>query len=61
MTDTEAQAQNDVVMSDQEELDKLIKQLPAPDTFGKLKVTTTEFEKADDSNGHIDFIVGKKT
>merc|ERR1712038_1330732 len=57
VTDAEAEAQNNAAMSDSEELEKLKNELPKPETFGKLRVTPHEFEKDDDSNGHIDFIV----
>jgi len=59
VTDAEAQAQNDAAESDQDILDKLLQQLPSPDQFRaeKLRITPAEFEKDDDSNGHIDFIV----
>ena len=59
VTDAEAEAQNNAAMSDSEELEKLKSELPKPETFGKLRITPHEFEKDDDSNGHIDFIVGK--
>merc|ERR1719435_422433 len=59
VTDSEAQAQNDAAMTDGEALDKLIGELPTPEQFRgeKLRITPLEFEKDDDSNGHIDFIV----
>ena len=39
----------------------LLSEIPAPEEFRKekLRLTPLEFEKDDDSNGHIDFIVGK--
>ena len=39
----------------------LLADIPAPEEFRneKLRITPLEFEKDDDSNGHIDFIVGK--
>ena len=38
-----------------------MKDLPTPEEFKKekLRILPLEFEKDDDSNGHIDFIVGK--
>ncbi len=38
----------------------MLNEIPAPEAFRKekLRVTPLEFEKDDDSNGHIDFIVG---
>ena len=40
---------------------RLLSDLPAPADFRaeKLRVTPHEFEKDDDSNGHIDYIVGQ--
>ena len=59
VTEAEAQAKNDSMMSDSEALDQMLAGLPTADTFKKekLRVTPLEFEKDDDSNGHIDFIV----
>jgi len=59
VNDAEAQAQNEAAVSDHEILDKLLQELPTPDSCRaeKLRVTPLEFEKDDDSNGHIDFIV----
>jgi len=59
VTDSEAQAQSDASMTDGEVLDKLIGELPSPQHFrgDKVRITPLEFEKDDDSNGHIDFIV----
>ena len=38
----------------------LLSEIPAPEEFRKekLRITPLEFEKDDDTNGHIDFIVG---
>jgi len=59
VTDAEAQAQADNSMSDSEVLDNLLVELPAAADLkaAGLRVTPAEFEKDDDSNGHIDFIV----
>lgn len=59
VTDAEAQAQNDAAMTDGEVLDKLLGELPSPEQFrgDKVRILPLEFEKDDDSNGHIDFIV----
>lgn len=59
VTDAEHQAQADGGMSDSEVLNKLLEELPSPEAFKKekLRVTPAEFEKDDDSNGHIDFVV----
>jgi ubiquitin-activating enzyme E1 len=39
-----------------ESLDSIIKQLPAPKSLAGFKLEPVEFEKDDDSNHHIDFI-----
>jgi len=59
VTDAEAQAQNDAAMTDTEVLDKMLSELPTPEQFRaeKIRILPLEFEKDDDSNGHIDFIV----
>jgi len=59
VTDAEHQAQSDNSMSDSEVLDKLLEELPpAADLKSSgMRITPAEFEKDDDSNGHIDFIV----
>eukprot|EP00092_Neocalanus_flemingeri_P104756 GFUD01134217.1.p1 GENE.GFUD01134217.1~~GFUD01134217.1.p1 ORF type:complete len:1086 (+),score=319.82 GFUD01134217.1:272-3529(+) len=59
VTDAEAQAQAESSMSDSELLDQLLAELPAAAELkaAGLRVTPAEFEKDDDSNGHIDFIV----
>ncbi|MBC8064360.1 MAG: ThiF family adenylyltransferase, partial [Chlorobia bacterium] len=41
---------------DNEELDKIIRQLPPPKSLPGFKLEPVEFEKDDDSNHHIDFI-----
>merc|ERR1712218_222184 len=60
VTDAEAQAQaQGGEMSDSDTLNNLLSEIPAPEAFKKekLRITPCEFEKDDDSNGHIDFIV----
>merc|ERR1719500_2388034 len=59
VTDAEAQAQADNSMSDTEVLDQLLGELPvhADLKAAGMRITPAEFEKDDDSNGHIDFIV----
>merc|ERR1711990_303698 len=60
VTDAEAQAQaQGGEMSDSDTLNALLSEIPAPEAFKKekLRITPCEFEKDDDSNGHIDFIV----
>ena len=34
-----------------------MEEIPKPETFGGLKIIPAEFEKDDDTNFHIDFIV----
>jgi len=59
VTDAEAQAQAESSMSDTEVLEKLLAELPVAAELkaGGMRITPAEFEKDDDSNGHIDFIV----
>merc|ERR1719339_171429 len=59
VTDAEAQAQAENSMSDTQLLEQLLAELPAAADLkaGGLRITPAEFEKDDDSNGHIDFIV----
>jgi len=58
VTDAEAQSMNEG-SSDVGSIEKLLAELPTPEEFkkDKVRVTPLEFEKDDDSNGHIDFIV----
>eukprot|EP00095_Tigriopus_kingsejongensis_P007306 maker-scaffold431_size173393-snap-gene-0.22 protein:Tk07306 transcript:maker-scaffold431_size173393-snap-gene-0.22-mRNA-1 annotation:"ubiquitin-activating enzyme e1" len=55
--DAEAQAQSQQETTDQEALTKMSQDLPGKATFKGLKVTCLEFEKDDDANFHMDFIV----
>jgi len=59
VTDAEAQSLNEQAASDSNTVDKLLADIPSPAEFRKekLHITPLEFEKDDDSNGHIDFIV----
>merc|ERR1712240_379733 len=59
VTDAEAQAQAENGMSDTQVLEQLLSELPAAADLkaGGMRITPAEFEKDDDSNGHIDFIV----
>ena len=59
VTDAEAQAQADASESDSSILNNILEELPASTDLkkGGLRITPLEFEKDDDSNGHIDFIV----
>jgi len=58
VTDAEAQQQAEQG-SDSQLLDQILSELPSADTLkgSGLKIIPEEFEKDDDSNGHIDFIV----
>lgn len=55
--DAEAQAQAQSETSDQETLTKMAQELPARDSFKGLKISCLDFEKDDDTNFHMDFIV----
>merc|ERR1719315_990920 len=59
VTDAEAQSMNDQSSTDSGILDKLLSEIPSPSELRKekLRIYPLEFEKDDDSNGHIDFIV----
>merc|ERR1712183_71489 len=59
VTDAEAQAQQDSGTSDNDLLEKILADLPDSGTLksGGNRIIPHEFEKDDDSNGHIDFIV----
>merc|ERR1719385_550789 len=50
---------NEHASSDSSTIDKLLSEIKSPAEFRaeKLRITPLEFEKDDDSNGHIDFIV----
>ena len=36
---------------------KILEEIPKPETFDNLRITPAEFEKDDDTNFHIDFLV----
>jgi ubiquitin-activating enzyme E1 len=56
--DAEAQAMSQAEVSDQEQLNQLAARLPKKsDLPADLRITCIEFEKDDDSNFHMDFIV----
>jgi len=58
VTDAEAQAAaNQEGNADVDSWSLLLDQIPKPKTFDNLRITPAEFEKDDDSNFHIDFIV----
>ncbi|CAH2048911.1 unnamed protein product, partial [Iphiclides podalirius] len=56
VTDTHYIAQNNDQM-DQDKVKNIIAELPPPSSLGNLKITPLEFEKDDDTNFHMDFIV----
>jgi ubiquitin-activating enzyme E1 len=51
-----AAAANAGPATDEEELMTVLASLPPPSTFAGMRLLPVEFEKDDDSNGHIDFI-----
>ncbi|XP_071520465.1 ubiquitin-like modifier-activating enzyme 1 isoform X2 [Panulirus ornatus] len=55
VTDAEAEAQSNQV--DSERLSDLQEAIPPASSFGTLRLTPLEFEKDDDTNFHMDFIV----
>lgn len=57
VTDAEAQRDAENAVGDVDQLDELIASIPTPESFGKLRIMPAEFEKDDDTNFHIDFIV----
>ncbi|XP_022080221.1 ubiquitin-like modifier-activating enzyme 1 [Acanthaster planci] len=57
VTDTEAQASAQH-SADEAELQSILNALPTPDSLKDLRITPIEFEKDDDSNLHMDFIMG---
>ena len=59
VTDAEAQAQSDNSVSDASIVEEILGQLPESAALkaAGVRITPAEFEKDDDSNGHIDFIV----
>jgi len=57
VTDAEAQAAANQGDTDIDSYGKLVEEIPKPETFGGLKIIPAEFEKDDDTNFHIDFIV----
>ena len=42
--------------SGDDDIDKLMKELPSPSTLAGVRLTPAEFEKDDDTNFHIDFV-----
>lgn len=55
---TEAEANNhDNGMLNEDEFNLLKEKIPDPESFGKYRLSAADFEKDDDSNFHMDFIV----
>ena len=57
VTDAEHQREAEASVSDADQLEELINSIPTAASFGDLRIMPAEFEKDDDTNGHIDFIV----
>jgi len=55
--DSEAQSMAQSETTDQDKLTNLVSELPKPKAFKDVKVLPADFEKDDDSNFHMDFIV----
>lgn len=55
--DSEAQSMAQAESTDQDKLTHLAGQLPKSEAFKDIKVLPADFEKDDDSNFHMDFIV----
>ncbi|PZC85867.1 ubiquitin-like modifier-activating enzyme 1 [Helicoverpa armigera] len=55
VTDAQLQQNNDDM--DHDRVKNIIAELPSPAKLGSLKITPLEFEKDDDTNFHMDFIV----
>ncbi|XP_032517833.2 ubiquitin-like modifier-activating enzyme 1 [Danaus plexippus] len=54
---TDAQLQQSDDKMDQDKVETIVDNLPPPNKLGNLKITPLEFEKDDDTNFHMDFIV----
>lgn len=57
VNDAEMEANRNSGSFDESQLEELQKSIPPPESFKGLKLTPIEFEKDDDSNFHMDFIV----
>ena len=55
--DSEAQSMAQSETTDQDRMARLVEELPKPDKFKGTKILPADFEKDDDSNFHMDFIV----
>ncbi|CAK1580668.1 unnamed protein product [Parnassius mnemosyne] len=56
VTDAQLMSQNNDQM-DQDKVENIVAEIPHPSKLGNLKITPLEFEKDDDTNFHMDFIV----
>lgn len=57
VTDAEAQARQNDASYDEEQIEQMKDSLPDPESLKGIKLTPVEFEKDDDTNFHMDFIV----
>eukprot|EP00106_Octopus_bimaculoides_P013461 XP_014780903.1 PREDICTED: ubiquitin-like modifier-activating enzyme 1 [Octopus bimaculoides] len=57
LTDAEAQSRQNDANYDEEQIQILRDSLPSPESLSNIKLTPIEFEKDDDDNLHMDFIV----
>ncbi|CAI9743336.1 ubiquitin-like modifier-activating enzyme 1 [Octopus vulgaris] len=57
LTDAEAQSRQNDANYDEEQIQILRDSLPSPESLSSIKLTPIEFEKDDDDNLHMDFIV----
>lgn len=56
VNESEAAAASSAGTQDKDQIDKIMKSLPAPSSLAGFRLTPAEFEKDDDTNFHIDFI-----
>ncbi|XP_015787197.1 ubiquitin-like modifier-activating enzyme 1 [Tetranychus urticae] len=54
---TDAEAQNDGSQLDRDRLNQIQRELPSPTNLAEIKINPIDFEKDDDENFHMDFIV----
>lgn len=57
VNDAEANAMNNEHATDKERINQLLTELPPTDELQRIKLNPVDFEKDDDSNFHMDFIV----
>ena len=56
VSDAEAKEDQGGAQTDAEELESMIKSLPAPGSLAGYRMVPHEFEKDDDTNFHMDYI-----